>query len=151
MTLARDFKLSLGFNQRNSARRGGQPIDVMFTSDNVYVDARSIHFSTSDGTYSSNRSRSALRRGRHDDHRPILRLDETFVDRVLEERQQAIVKAFDVQQAAWLLMETQLRPRQDFEELLQRAPPARDRDEAIGQVGHERLPLVHGRDDAEIR
>ena len=48
-------------------------------------------------------------------------------------------------------MDSQLRPRQDFAELIERAIAAWHGDEAIGEVGHQRLPLMHGFDDAQVR
>src|ERR1700687_6512195 len=48
-------------------------------------------------------------------------------------------------------MQAKLRPRYRLAELLLRPEPARQRDERILQVAHERLALVHGADAMEFR
>ncbi len=45
----------------------------------------------------------------------------------------------------------ELRPRVDLEQLLERPHPAGQRDEAVGELGHQRLALVHRVDDAQVR
>src|ERR1035438_7541353 len=48
-------------------------------------------------------------------------------------------------------MQAKLRPRHHLAKLLQRSESARQRHERTRQVGHERLALVHGADDVELR
>src|SRR4051794_6793248 len=47
-------------------------------------------------------------------------------------------------------MQAELRPREDHEKLLERADPAGERDERVGEVGHQRLALVHRAHDAQV-
>ena len=47
-------------------------------------------------------------------------------------------------------MHAELRPGQDLEQLLERPDAARQRDEAVRQLGHQRLALVHRADDAQL-
>ena len=56
-----------------------------------------------------------------------------------------------VQEAARLPMQAELGPGEHFEEFIERAPPARQRDEAIGKVVHQCLALVHRRDNPQLR
>src|SRR5688572_6610878 len=46
-------------------------------------------------------------------------------------------------------MDAELAPREDLDELLQRADPARHGHEAVRQLSHQRLALVHGVDDLQ--
>src|ERR1700730_10786836 len=48
-------------------------------------------------------------------------------------------------------MQTELRPCHHLAKLLQRAESARQGDERIAQVGHERLALVHRADYMQLR
>ena len=67
---------------------------------------------------------------------------------MVEERQQRRVVALDVEQAAGLLVQAELRPGEDLAELLERAEAAGQRDEAVREIGHALLALVHrGGDD----
>ena len=45
----------------------------------------------------------------------------------------------------------QLRPRSDLREFLERTEAARQGDEPIRQLGHDRLSLVERADDAQLR
>src|SRR4051812_50227681 len=47
-------------------------------------------------------------------------------------------------------MQAELRPREDLEQLLERADAARERDEGVGELGHQGLALVHGADHAQV-
>jgi hypothetical protein len=73
----------------------------------------------------------------------VRRGHELFPDGPVEELQQGVIVAGDVQQAAGLAMEAQLRPGQHLAELLQGPVAARQRDEGVGQLRHQRLPFVH--------
>ena len=48
-------------------------------------------------------------------------------------------------------MQAELRPRQHLAELFQSFEPARQRDERIRQVSHERLAFVHGAHHVKLR
>jgi hypothetical protein len=69
---------------------------------------------------------------------------------VVEERRQRAVVARDVEEPERLGVQAELRPREHLEELLERPDPAREHDERVGELGHERLALVHRADDAQV-
>ena len=54
--------------------------------------------------------------------------------------------AVDVREDHRLGMQAELRPGDDFHQFVEGAHAARQADEGIGHVGHERLALVHGGD-----
>ena len=60
------------------------------------------------------------------------------------------VVAAHVEQAERLGVQPELRPGVDLEQLLERADPARQRDEAVRELGHQRLALVHRADDVQL-
>src|ERR1017187_1818318 len=77
-------------------------------------------------------------------HQPsVLRLQKSLLHRMVEHRQQRSVIPQDIQDAAGLRMQAELRPSHRLAELLQSPEPARQRDERVRQVGHERLAFVH--------
>ena len=80
----------------------------------------------------------------------MLGAQEALGHRVVEERREAVVEAAHVQQPAGLAVHPELRPGDDLEELLEGAQPAGQREEAVGQVGHQRLALVHRVDGAQV-
>src|SRR6185295_19896675 len=59
-------------------------------------------------------------------------------------------EAIHIQQTAWLSVEPQLGPAPHLEQLLQGTNPAWQRDEPVGQLRHQSLPLVHGADHSEL-
>src|SRR5690349_4540678 len=77
-------------------------------------------------------------------------MDEALLDRALDERMERIEVSGDVEDADRLRVETELRPRDDLEELLEHPEPTRQGDEAVRERGHFGLPLVHARDDAQL-
>src|SRR6266404_2738944 len=92
----------------------------------------------------------ARRVGVADDERAMLGADETLFGRAIEEREQRTEVAADVEHGDRLLMQAELRPGDRLEELVERPEPARQPDEAVGELRHERLPLVHARNDPEV-
>src|SRR4051794_34979758 len=88
-------------------------------------------------------------RGGSEHHRALILAHKSFGDRVFEELQQAVEVSGDVQKSAGLRMDSQLCPGEYLEELLQRAPPARNCDEGVGQLRHRSFPFMHRLDDAQ--
>src|SRR5262245_28267726 len=76
--------------------------------------------------------------------------NEVFVGSTREERQQRREIAVDVEECNRLVVQPELRPRDRLEELVEGTKTARQCDESVGQIGHQRLPLVHARDDTEV-
>jgi hypothetical protein len=48
-------------------------------------------------------------------------------------------------------VQAELRPGVHLEQLVERSQPAGQRDEGVGEIGHQRLALVHRVDDVELR
>src|ERR1043166_7606384 len=80
-----------------------------------------------------------------------VRPDERLGNRAVEELHERSVIAGGVEEAARLGVHAELRPRPDLEDLFERAEAAGERDEAVGEIGHRRLALVHRLDDANLR
>jgi len=76
--------------------------------------------------------------------------DEVFGDGAVEESQEGVVEALDVQQAVGLAAKTELRPGEDFGEFLEGAEAAGQSDEGVREFGHEGLAFMNGGDDAEV-
>ena len=76
--------------------------------------------------------------------------DEALRDRVVEEGDEARPVAAHVEQAERLGVQAELGPGVDLEQLVERAGPARQRDEAVREVGHQRLALVHRVHDVQL-
>ena len=81
----------------------------------------------------------------------MLRLHETLGHAVVEHLDQRIEVARDVEHAARPRVDPELGPGDDFEQFLEGAEPARERHECIGELGHQRLALVHRVHDAKRR
>jgi hypothetical protein len=77
-------------------------------------------------------------------------LHEPTLDHLIEKRDQAVVEAPHVQERTRFRMVPELCPRPNLKQLLEGSDPAWQRDEAVGQLGHERLALVHRADHAEV-
>ena len=93
-----------------------------------------------------------LRRiGVHEQHVSVLPAHEALVGLVIEEGDQSIEIALDVQQPDRLAVQPQLAPCPDLEKLFQRTGAAGQRDEALRKVRHDRFPLVHRVHDADLR
>ena len=67
----------------------------------------------------------------NEEHRSVLRADEPFGDRVIEEGDERVVEAVDVQQPERLGVQAELRPRGDLDDLFDGAEAAGQRDEAV--------------------
>ena len=80
----------------------------------------------------------------------MLRPQESALDGRVEEGEQPLVIALDVEHAAGLAVNAELRPGQHLEGLLERAHAAGKRDEAVGARRHRRLALVHRVDHHEL-
>ncbi len=76
--------------------------------------------------------------------------DEALRHRFVEQRDKRLPEAIHVQKAARPLVYAQLRPREHLAELLQRPVGAGQRDEAVREVRHQFLALVHRADDVEF-
>jgi hypothetical protein len=85
-----------------------------------------------------------------EDHAAVDGLQKRFVDHVVKEVQQAVVKSLRVKERAGLGVAAELPPGPDLENLLQSADAAGQRDEGIREFGHERLALVHRSDDPKV-
>src|SRR5918997_1681992 len=83
----------------------------------------------------------------YEDELPVLPLQEGPVDHLVEDREQRVVVAGDVQQAARLGVLAELGPGQDLEELLEGAVAPGEGDEALRELGHLGLALVNGSND----
>ena len=81
----------------------------------------------------------------------MLGVDEPLADGVREQPEQPVVVVGLVQHPDRLSMDAELRPRQHFQQLLERPEAARQRDESVGQLDHDGFPLVHAADDAQLR
>ena len=77
--------------------------------------------------------------------------ERTLAGHVVDEGEERGPEAADVEERDRLGVDAELRPGDDLEELVGRPMAAGERDESVGQVGHERLALVHGADDVELR
>src|SRR5262245_55250093 len=88
--------------------------------------------------------------GLHQDHLPVLPGEEAFLHRVVEELDQAVEVAGDVEDAGGLGVDAQLTPGEDLKIALEGADPAGEDDEGIREVGHLGLPLVHRGDHDEV-
>jgi len=82
--------------------------------------------------------------------RPVLRLQEPLFDLVIEQRQQRLEVAPRVEHTDRFGVDAQLRPGQDLEQFLQRAHAAGQGHETVGQVGHQRLAVVHAADHVQF-
>src|SRR4051812_36524686 len=92
-----------------------------------------------------------LRRGGDVQRGAMLLAQEALPDGVVEQRGQAVVVAADVEDAHRLVVQAELAPGVDLDQLLERAGAAGERDERIREVGHEGLALVHRADLVELR
>src|SRR5690348_5964951 len=78
-----------------------------------------------------------------DDHRPVNLAYELFLHRTIEELEQRIEVAGDVEQAARFFVHAELRPGPDLENFLQCSDAAGQCDESVRQLGDQRLSIVH--------
>jgi hypothetical protein len=78
------------------------------------------------------------------------RADEALSDGVVEEGEEGVVEAFDVEKAVGFAVKAELGPGEDFGKFLEGAEAAGQGDEGIGKVGHEGLAFMHGGDDPKV-
>ena len=67
-----------------------------------------------------------------------------------DEDEEAVEEPVHVEDAARLVVDAQLRPGDRLHELLVGAEAAREHDESIGELGHQRLALVHGAHHVQV-
>lgn len=84
------------------------------------------------------------------DQGALLWFHEAFFNGVIEETEQGIIEAIHIEQRAGLGVQAELRPCHDFKKFLERAEAARQGDESIRQLSHERFSFVHGFNDSQI-
>src|SRR5208283_279626 len=81
----------------------------------------------------------------------IIRPDEALFAHMGEEPKQRPPEPPNVGDDERLFVTAELDPGELLGELLERADPARQRDECVGLLEHEALALVHVGDDAKLR
>lgn len=81
--------------------------------------------------------------GLRDEQPAMLITAEAVGDRAVDHGDERIEVTGYVQQANRLAMQPELRPRQHLEQFLECAESSGKGHKAIGQLGHQRLPLVH--------
>jgi hypothetical protein len=79
-----------------------------------------------------------------------LRFEHTFGDAVVEEDEELVVEAVDVEKEDRLRVEFKGVPGKDLKELFEGAEAAGKRDERVGFFSDERLAGVHGAGDVEF-
>ena len=80
----------------------------------------------------------------------VLRFEQSFGDAVIEEREELVVEAVDIEEQDWLGVELECLPCEDFKELFKGSEASRKRDKGIGLFAHERLAGVHGIGDVKL-
>jgi hypothetical protein len=80
----------------------------------------------------------------------VFRLEHSFGDTVIEEGEELVVEAVEVEQEDRLLMKLEGLPGEDLEHLLEGAKAARKNDEGVGLFAHESLTGVHGVGDVKL-
>ena len=88
--------------------------------------------------------------GRYEEDLAVLRLQHAFGDAVVEEGEELIVEAVDVEQDDGLLVEFEGLPCEDFEHLLEGSEAAGQDEEGIGFLAHEGFAGVHGAGDMQL-
>ncbi len=83
------------------------------------------------------------RLGLDDEQSAMFRLAEAVGDRAVDHGDERIEVTGDVEQPDRLLMQSELRSRQHLEQLFKRPESSRQREEAVRQLGHQRLAFVH--------
>ena len=152
---AREVDVAVG--QAGEEVGGAPPSDWSLPSDVVvavedrgHVWSRSIHLWTVTGSHVASAASRSSRLVADRQQRARLRAQEALLHGVVEEGDERLVVAGHVDQPERLGVDAELRPGVDLEELLERADAARQRDEGVGELGHERLALVHGADHPQV-
>jgi len=91
-----------------------------------------------------------LRSGLADEACAVLGAEKTFCGYQIQKTIEFVVVALYVQQGTGLVVVSELRPGPYFKGFIEGADAAGQSDEAIGELGHECLALVHGVHYAEI-
>jgi hypothetical protein len=86
----------------------------------------------------------------YQEDRAVLWLENAFCYAVVEEGEELVVKAVDVEQDYGLLVELESLPCEDFEHLFEGAEAAREDEKGVGLFSHERFAGVHGVGDVEL-
>ena len=81
----------------------------------------------------------------------VLLFEHALGDGVIEEGEQRIVEAIDVEQQDGFRVELEGLPREDFEHLLEGSEATGEDEEGVGLLAHEGFAGVHGVDDVELR
>jgi hypothetical protein len=81
------------------------------------------------------------------EERSMLLFEEAAIPSLIQKAKERIVVAGDAQDPARFSVKAELRPGERLEEFFHRPVPARKSEERVGQLGHQRLPLMHGGDD----
>ena len=79
-----------------------------------------------------------------------LRFEHAFGDAVVEEGEELVVEAVDVEQDDGLLVKLEGLPGEDFEHLFEGAEATGEDEEGVGLLTHECLASVHGVGDVEL-
>ena len=94
-----------------------------------------------------NRSSTA---GHPSEQGAVLGAEESVVDGAIEQREKRGPEVIHVEQHDRTVVQTELSPGGHLRQLLERAEPAGQGDEGVGQVEHEALAVVHRRDLVEL-
>src|SRR3954453_12926038 len=86
-----------------------------------------------------------------DNHCPVRGVQKEFAYGMVEQLQEVLKIAVYIQHATWFVMNSELRPGQDFAEFVESTKSAWHSDETVRQIGHKRLALVHGIDHSQFR
>lgn len=85
-----------------------------------------------------------------EEHFTVLPLEQSFVDAVVEEAEELVVEAIDVEQKDGLLVELEGVPGEDFEEFFEGSEAPGERNECISSLTHEGFAGVHGVGDVQL-
>ena len=80
----------------------------------------------------------------------VLAAEEAAGDHGIETGEDAVEEAVDVEDPDGVLVDGELAPCEDLEELVEGSEAAGEGDEAVGEVDHELFAFVHGADDAHV-
>ena len=80
----------------------------------------------------------------------VLHFDKAALAHVGDEIDQAVKKGPDVEQTHGFVVKGELQPGEGFEQFIQRAEASWEGDEAVAEVDHHLLSLVHAADDVQF-
>lgn len=87
--------------------------------------------------------------GIHEEQLSVGGFEKARLDAAIEEMQEAVIVAVDVENADGFLMEAELCPGEDLKEFIEGSIGSGQGDEGIGEIGHQRFAFMHGFDDVE--